>query len=350
MNTVRECRISSPRHLQLRAARCRGQIMSVREHLPPSVNDDPSLPLVIITYHPGFAAGSYEDRDYFELLTPLLFDHCGGRYNLRIFTINHPGYDLPDKFRIHRFNLEAFSIRYQPAIIEQVLYWLLLRHFTGQQDVFLIPYGHSMGGLALARTNLQHLQRSVANQGCRLRIQKVLSAPALILQESARQSFTKIKALKTLKNTFGRLPLYERITQGLFSALAPTIYRRDAKNFSLNPNCNFVNFRRYNPFVLLDQGLELLKLNYNIEQMAALLDGSHLILSNYDGMVDSDALLHAANHANSNGNGATVKVHTIDSSHNAERDDPDLIRDTMCTIVQPLITASHHPVQEALVT
>ena len=336
MNTVGEYRISSPVHLQFRAMDRRRQIMSVREHLPPFTNDDPSLPLIVITYHPGFAAGSYEDRDYFELLTPLLFDHCGGRYRLRIFTINHPGYDLPDNYRINRSDMRPFSIRHQPVIIEQVLRWLFLRHFAAEQNILLIPYGHSMGGLALAHTNFQRLHMTAANHGCRLQIQKVLSAPAFVLQDSTRKSFSKIKALKSLKNTFGRLPLYERVTQGLFNALAPTLYRRDAENFSLNPDCTFVDFRRYNPFILLDQGLELLKINYSPERIASLLNDSHLILSNNDGMVDSDALLQAAKQANQNGNGATVQIHTVDSSHNAERDDPELIRDTMCMVVQPL--------------
>jgi pimeloyl-ACP methyl ester carboxylesterase len=346
MDTVEQYRISSPLHLQFKASRRRKQIMSVREHLPPSLNDDPSLPLIVLTYHPGYAAGSYADRDYFELLTPRLFDYCGGRYRLRVFTINHPGYDLPDNYRINRSDMETFSIRHQPAIIEQVLHWLLLRHFAGEQKIFLIPYGHSMGGLALSHTNLQHLQTAAAGRGCSLQIQKVLSAPAFILQDGVRQSFDKIKALKTLKTTFGRLPLYERVTQGLFNALAPTIYRRDAGKYALNPDCNFVDFRRYNPFILLDQGLELLRLNYSLERVAALLSGSHLILSSDDGMVDSDALLSAARHANSNGDGTTVQIHTVNSSHNAERDDPDMIRDTMCTIVQPLITAAQTQAQQ----
>jgi hypothetical protein len=98
MNNGGHYRISSPLHLQVRATQRRGQVMSVREHLPSPLEADPALPLVIITYHPGYAAGSYEDRDYFELLTPLLFEHCAGRYRLRIFTINHPGYDLPHSY------------------------------------------------------------------------------------------------------------------------------------------------------------------------------------------------------------------------------------------------------------
>jgi hypothetical protein len=32
-----------------------------------------------------------------------------------------------------------------------------------------------------------------------------------------------------------------------------------------------------------------------------------------------------------------VQLHTVDSSHNAERDDPDLIADRLCAIIPPLV-------------
>ena len=341
MNNAGTYRISSPLHLQVRATRRSGQVMSVREHLPPYANDDPALPLVVITYHPGFAAGSYDDRDYFELLTPLLFEQCRGCSRLRSFTLNHPGYDLPHSHKVDRFDMETFSIRKQPAIIEQVLRWLLLHYFAGEKDLTLLAYGHSMGGLALARTDLQSLLTAAAGQGRRVRVQKVLSAPAFVLNENARKNFSKVNALKTIKRTLGRMPLYERITQDLFNSIAPLVYRRDAGNYALNPDCSFVDFRRYNPFVLLEQGLELLKVSYGRERMATLLDGSQLILSSNDGMVDSAALLRAADHANAraNGSGPSVQVHTIDSSHNAERDDPHLILNSICAIMQPLVAA-----------
>jgi pimeloyl-ACP methyl ester carboxylesterase len=242
--------------------------------------------------------------------------------------------------------METFSIHHQPAIIEQVLRWLLLHHFADERELILIPYGHSMGGLALAQSDLGPLQAAVASQGRDLRIQKVLSAPAFVLREEARQNFNKLSMLKSIKRTFGRIPLYERLAQSLFTALAPILYRRSAENYSLNPDCSFIDFRRYNPFVLLDQGLELLNLNYGRDHLAALLDGSHLVLCHDDGMVDSAVLQSATRHANSNG--ASVKVHEIDSSHNPERDDPHLILDAMCTIVQPLITSSVHATPTAV--
>ncbi|MFN2163780.1 MAG: hypothetical protein ACK2UN_17055 [Candidatus Promineifilaceae bacterium] len=342
MNAADQYRISSPLYLRVRTPRRRGQVLSVREHLPPDVNDDPSLPLVVITYHPGFAAGSYEDRDYFELLTPLLFERCTGNFRLRAFTVNHPGYDLPDSYKVDRFDMDTYSIRYQPAIIEQVLRWLVLDRFAGEKEILLIPYGHSMGGVALARTNTQRLLADTDQQGCRIQVQKVLSAPAFVLQENLKRNLSKVMALKALKHTVGRAPLYERITQALFNNLAPIVYRHDASNYRLNPECTFPDFRQYNPFVLLDQGLELLKLSFNRERTAALLDGSHLILSTEDGMVDSAALRAAAEHANagrSAGRGAAVRVHTVASSHNAERDDPHLIRESLCTIVHSLAEA-----------
>ncbi len=335
-------RISSPLRLRVRTPGRRGQVLSVREHLPPDPNDDPSLPLVVITYHPGFAAGSYEDRDYFELLTPLLFERCVGRFRLRAFTVNHPGYDLPERYKIDRFDLETYSIRYQPAIIEQVLRWLLQVRFAGEQDITLIPYGHSMGGVALAKTNMQRLLAAGDRQGCRVQVQKVLSAPAFVLHENLKRNLSKVMALKALKQTIGRAPLYERVTRALFNTLAPMVYRHDAENYMLNPDCTFPDFRQYNPFILLDQGLELLKLSFDRERMATLLNGSHLILSTEDGMVDSAALRDAAAHANAgrtSGKGASVRVHTVDSSHNAERDDPHLIRESLCTIVHSLAAA-----------
>lgn len=50
-----------------------------------------------------------------------------------------------------------------------------------------------------------------------------------------------------------------------------------------------------------------------------------------------------ARHANGDGNGTTVQV------HNAERDGPGLIRDSMCAIMQPLVADSHHPAQQAAI-
>jgi pimeloyl-ACP methyl ester carboxylesterase len=340
-----DCRLSSPLHLQVRTSRRHGQVLSVREHLPPYADDDPALPLVIITFHPGYAAGSYEDRDYFELLTPLLFAQCRDCCRLRIFTINHPGYDLPHGYKVDRFDLKAYSIRSQPRVIEQVLRWLLLGHFGAEDELYLFAYGHSMGGLALARADLQPLQRIVGRQGRRLQIQKVLSAPAIILQERARANLSQLNALNTIKRTLGRVPLYDSVAQGLFRGLSPILYRMQAESYTLNPDCTFIDFPRYNPFILLEQGLELLRLDYGRESTAALLEGCHVILSRDDGMVNSTAIQQAAEHAGASG--ADVWLHMIDSSHNAERDDPDLCAGAMCTILRPRVAGGYRALTAA---
>lgn len=338
-------RISPPLHLQVRTEPRRGHVMSIREHLQAHEDDDPALPLVVLTYHPGYAAGSYENRDYFELLTPLLFERCRGCCRLRVFTVNHPGYDLPDSYKVDRFEMDSYSIKNQPVIIDQVLRWLLLRQFADEDDVYLVAYGHSMGGLALAQTDLRPLLTALNGNGRQVHIQKVLSAPALVLQDIARDNLGRLTVLKAIKHTFGRAPLYSVVSQSLFRGLAPLFYRRGAEKYALNPDCSFLDFPRYNPFVLLEQGLELLKLEFSEEDLANLLDGCHLILSSDDGMVDSDALLEAATEAN--GDGATVQVHTVDSSHNAERDDPDLIAERLCAIMQPLVAGDHRVTRHA---
>jgi len=93
--------------------------------------------------------------------------------------------------------METFSIRNQPAIIDQVLRWLLLHHFADEGDVFLVPYGHSMGGLALSQTDMGRLLTAVTRQGRHLRIQKVLSAPAFVLHENARSNLRQLRARTT---------------------------------------------------------------------------------------------------------------------------------------------------------
>lgn len=326
-------RLSRPYHLQLRAGRQQGQVLSVREHLLPG-DEDPALPLVVLTFHPGYAAGSYGQRDYFELLAPLLFARCQGCCRLHIFTINHPGYDLPQDYKVDRFSLTPYAIDDQPALIRQVLRWFVLREFAEEEDIFLLPYGHSMGGLALARADLGDLAPALARQGRRLRVQKVLSAPAMALQPQARDNLGRLTALEVIKRTVGRVPLYDRVAQSLFRNIAPLLYRRDAENYALNPDCSFLDFGRYNPYVLLEQGRQLLQVAYDEAQLADLLHGAHLILSAEDGMVDSEMLARAAAWANEGG--TAVPVHTIPSSHNAERDDPHLIGSYLCDVLQTL--------------
>ncbi len=309
----------------------------MREHLPRSCVDDPRLPLVVLSYHPGIAAGSYEDRDYFELLTPLLFDLCQGSCRLRVFTVNHPGYDMPEGCKVDRHDLEPFSIDNQPAVIDRVLRWLLRHRFADEQLLYFLPFGHSMGGLALAQTNLRRLQADGKRSGQRLRVQKVLSAPALVLHENVRGLMRQLRALAVTKRAFGRVPGYDSVTGGLFRGLAPLIYRLRAASYALDPGSSFVDFARYDPYVLLEQGLQLLQLAFTEDRLAALLKGSHLIVCNKDGMVDSAALLQAAGRANGRAGGSAVTVHALDSSHNAERDDPQLVAGALGKILFSLV-------------
>ena len=327
-----DCHLSPPLHFQIRAGRDPGRVLSVREHLASNPTNNPALPLVLITFHPGYAAGSYEDRDYFERLAPLLRDTCRDCCRLRIYTINHPGYDLPKSFKVDRFDLREFSICRQPDAIDQILRWLLLREFADEEELYLLTYGHSMGGLALARTNFGALQMAVARQGRRAHIIKTLSAPALILHDRARGNLGQLAALNKIKSTLGHVPLYETLATSLYKGISPILYRMVAESYSLNPDCSFFDFPRYNPFILLEQGMELLQLNFDQEQLADLLDGSHLILNNRDYMVNSQILLEAARLANRTG--GQVKVQQIDSSHNAEREDPELIVKATCAILK----------------
>ena len=333
MNTFANGRLSKPYHLQVTAADLRGQVLSVREHLPPAGRPapDPAAPLVLLTFHPGYAAGSYADRDYFELLAPLLFAHCRD-CRLHIFTVNHPGYDLPEGYKVDRFELAPYALDGQPALIEQVLRWLVLREFADEPQITLLAYGHSMGGLALARADLGELETAVAAAGRALRLQKVLSAPALTLREEARENLGRLTALDVARRTVGRVPLYDAFAQNLFRGIAPVLWRRSAHNYALNPRDSFLDFPRYNPYVLLEQGRQLLRLGYDEEEVAALLGGAQLILSEEDGMVDNERLRHAVEQARLDG--TAVTVHTIPSSHNAEREDPYLLVDVLCGIFE----------------
>ena len=325
-------RVSPPYHLQVKANGFPGGLLSVREHFSPLFEPRPELPLVLVTFHPGYAAGSYTDRDYFELLVPLLFQSCHGCCRLHIFTVNHPGYDLPPGHKVDRFDLAPYALDAQPGLIEQVLRWLVLREYGDESQITLLAYGHSMGGLALARADLAGLETAVAAQGRRLRLQKVLSAPAMILRREARANLGRLTALDVVKRTVGRMPLYDRFAQSLFRNIAPLLWRRDAANYALNPHDSFLDFPRYNPYILLEQGRQLLCLDFDEEEMARMLGGTHLILSTADGMVDSETLAHAAEHARLDGTAVTMQY--VDSSHNAEREHPELINAALCALLQ----------------
>lgn len=325
-------RVSRPYHLQVKNNGRYSGLVSVREHQIGDQPADPRLPLVVITFHPGYAAGSYADRDYFELLSPLLAEQCRGCCRLHIFTVNHPGYDLPQSYEVDRFDLSPYDIHNQPVLIEQVLSWLALREYADEPQITLLAYGHSMGGLALARADLGKLETAVAAQGRALALQKVLSAPALVLRQEARDNLGRLSALDLIKRTLGRVPLYDPVAQSLFRNVAPLLWRRDAANYDLNCQDSFIDFPRYNPYILLEQGRQLLCLDYDEEALAHLLAGTQLILSTQDGMVDSEALDHAADLARLEA--LPVAVHKVDSSHNAEREDPELIVGLLCALLQ----------------
>lgn len=344
------CQISRPLYLSAGTANAAAQMISLREHLPSTKQTststlaestdneaDNGLPLVLLTLHPGYSAGSYENRDYFELVTPLLFRACAGKLRLRVFTVNHPGHDLPPKSRIHRFRTEQYSIDKQPAMIVPALRWLLQREIVDEDPVHVVAYGHSMGGLALAQSDLDRLVEDMAQRGRRIRIKKVLSAPALFLSRQAKRTLPSLEALNALKHTLGRLPIYERLATGLFRGLAPPIHKLSAKTFSLNYDDGFLNFRRQNPFLLLQQARELLQFKPDPQQLPKLLDGTHLFVFSDDRMVDNPALLRAAGQAQQQG--AAVNVHLIKSMHSAERENPHAVAQHLRGIIQDFLAA-----------
>lgn len=331
------CQISSPLYLQVKTGSSGSQMISLREHKASIPEIDYSLPLVLLTFHPGFSAGSYENRDYFELLTPLLFASCAGQFRLRIFTVNHPGQDLPPKGKIRRMHTQQYSIKEQPAMIIPALRWLLQREFADEDPVYLVSYGHSMGGLALAQCDLQQLAGELAHQGRHVQPQKVLSAPALVLSREAKWNLRPLNALNTLKKTVGRLPLYEQVATGLYRGLAPTLHRFSANTFSLNPDDTFLNFRRQNPFLLLQHGRELLQQQLEPQQLCQLVDGSHVFVYSGDRMIDSPALLSAISYAKQEN--AAVETHIIKSMHNAERENPRAVAQQLQDIIQNMLPA-----------
>lgn len=335
MISLGPCRVSRPLYLRAKIAPAAAHTISLREHLAWDPVEDKTLPLVLLTLHPGFAAGSYEDRDYFELISPLLFAMCREICRLRIYTVNHPGYDLSPKSSIHRFRLDPYSIDGQPASLQMALRWLLGREFGDEDQIYLVAYGHSMGGLALAQCNLQELATDVSRRGPYLQVQKVLSAPALVLSQEAKKIMGRLDVLDALKRSLGRLPLYDQVATGLYRALAPILFRLSAKTYSLNADDTFLNFGKQNPFLLLEQGRELLRLAPNREQLEGLLQGSHLILCDGDKMVDTSQLRRAAEIANETG--VPVSVHTINSSHNAEREAPQLVAERLHQIIVDML-------------
>ena len=314
--------LAPPTYLRLSTPPFDGAYVGVREHRPPRPTSGAGGPLVLLTFHPGFIAGSYGEWDYFARLSAQLFQSLDPRYRLRVFTVNHPGYDHPPGATIDRFRLEAYSIRRQPEAMRAALTWLLDGPLAGERDVVWVAYGHSMGGLALSQCQTEALVARMAAAGRRLRPARILSAPAFCLHPQARAIIVQLDALHALKLTLGRLPLYEPVATGLYRSLAPFFYRLSAPQFSIGGLHGFTGFRRLNPFVLLEQGRELLRLEAADVCGPDTLADVHVILARQDGMVDCAAthdLIAAARRQ-----GHRVHHHDVDSTHLLELDAPDV--------------------------
>ena len=313
--------LAPPTYLRLGAPSFDGAYVCLREHRPPRPTGRAGGPLVLLTFHPGFIAGSYDEWDYFARLSAHLFV-AAGPHRLRAFTINHPGYAHPPGATIDRFRLEAYSIRRQPEAMRAALTWLLNGPLAGERDIVWVAYGHSMGGLALSQCQTEALVGQMADAGRRLRPARILSAPAFCLHPQARAVIGQLNALHALKLTLGRLPLYEPVATGLYRSFAPLFYRLSAPQFSIGGLGGFTGFRRLNPFVLLEQGRELLRLEAADVCGPDTLAGAHVILARQDGMIDCAAtqmLIDAARRQ-----GHRVHLHDVDSTHLLELDAPDV--------------------------
>ena len=314
--------LAPPTYLRLGAPSFDGAYVCVREHRPPRPPGRAEGPLVLLTFHPGFIAGSYDDWDYFAQVAAQLFRQLADGHRLRAFTLNHPGYAHPPGATIDRFHLEAYSIRRQPEAMRAAMTWLLNGPLAGERDVVWVAYGHSMGGLALSQCQTEALVGQMAAAGRRLRPARVLSAPAFCLQPQARAVVGQLDALHALKLTLGRLPLYEPLATGLYRSFAPFFYRLSAPQFSIGGLGGFTGFRRLNPFVLLEQGRELLRLEAADVCGPDTLADAHVILARQDGMIDCAAtqmLIDAARRQ-----GHRVRLHDVDSTHLLELDAPDV--------------------------
>jgi len=317
-NTAPPCDLAPATRLRLNSAPFGGASVTLREHWCGERNGRGDQALVALTLHPGFMGGSYAGRDYFERLAPYLRQQAAGRYRLQIFTLNHPGYDLPRGGALDPLRLEAYGIAQQPAALRAGLAWLLNSYLAHEAQIHLVCYGHSMGGLALSRVDLAELAAEV---GPRLRTTtKILSAPALALNPLARAGVWRLDALETLKLTLGRLPLYQPTAVALYQALAPLFFRRDGPTFTLDADDDFYNFKQLDPFLLLQQGRELLRFDARAAGGARLLAGAHLLLATGDRMLDLEATLTLAEEAA--GQGLLAGLHGLESGHVAERETP----------------------------
>lgn len=313
--------LSTPIYLRLTDAPFNGTILSVREHLSSGARAGSDGPLVLLTFHPGYIAGSCAEWDYFQLLAQRLFEEIGGERRLRAFTVNHPGYNYPRGAAVDRYSLEPYSIRHQPRAMEAAFAWLFEHELGEEMEIVWIAYGHSMGGLALSLYQPAALVERLADAGRRLHLTKILSAPAFCLHPKARAIVSQLDVLHMLKHTVGRLPLYAPVATVLFQALAPFFYRISADGFSISAMRDFREFRQLNPFILLEQGRELLRFEATTMCAPEALDGAHVLLAQQDGMIDVSATQAWIETARRQGH--RVTRHDIDSTHLLELDAPE---------------------------
>lgn len=326
--------LAAPLYLRLTTPPFDGAYVCLREHRPPRAARPAAGPLLLLTFHPGFITGSYGDWDYFERLSSSLFGHIGQHYRLRAFTVNHPGYDYPPNAPVDRYRLEPYSIRNQPQAMKTAVAWLLDGPLADESDVIWIAYGHSMGGLALGQCETEALVAQMAAAGRRLRLARVLSAPAFCIHAEARATLGQLDALHVMKLTLGRLPLYAPVATGLFRSFAPLFYRAGADRFSIRGLSGFRGFRRLNPFVLLEQGRELLRLEASTICGPDTLANAHVILARQDGMIDLPALRELLNFTQTAGH--DVACHEIDSTHLLELDAPNEVAGIVREIIEQI--------------
>jgi pimeloyl-ACP methyl ester carboxylesterase len=311
-----------------------GTILSVREHLSSGARAGSDGPLVLLTFHPGYIAGSCQDWDYFTPLARLLFRWAGDERRLRAFTVNHPGYNYPRGAAVDLYSLEPYSIRYQPQAMEAAFARLFEQELGEEREVVWIAYGHSMGGLALSLYQPAALVERLADAGRRLHCAKILSAPAFCIDARARNVVGQLDVLDLLKHTVGRLPLYAPVATGLFRALAPLFYRLSADSFSISAMRDFREFRQLNPFILLEQGRELLRFEAKTGCRPETLADTHVILGRRDGMIDLRATHDFLDAARREGH--TVMHYDIDGTHLLELDAPE----EAAAIIQRVIEAA----------
>lgn len=325
--------LSQPSYLRLNGPQLAGTTVTLREHIPLRRTGTSDTPLVVVTLHPGFVAGSYTDRDYFERMVPYLFGAAPGAFRLRVFTINHPGYDLPDETLIDKQRMQPYSIHLQPGALNAALTWLLREHLAHERDIRLVAYGHSMGGLALSRHNLAQTRAAVEGNGRFITTHKILSAPALVLHPYARSGVRRLDALNIARRTLGRLPFYDPVAIGLYRSLAPRFFERDAPSFSLDAGDDFYRWEELNPFVLLQQGRELIRFDVENVGGAILLDEAHLILAREDLMIDLTRTLALAEQASQ-----LAALHLVDSTHLLERAAPADVAAIVLRVVGAALT------------